>query len=84
MDSKKYKIDDIVIARIAQMIQEAMLFGYDVTDNFRTLTMVEASDGQLTLDPEYLENVKKDHEALLAKASELQAESKETQIKEQS
>lgn len=72
---KKFKLDDVVIARVAQMLQEAMLMGYDVTDNMRTMVIVESSeeDGKLTLDKDYIEKVKTEHEALISRAEELKS-----------
>lgn len=74
---KKLKLDDTIIARVAQMLQEAMLMGYDVTDNMRTMIVVESADedGKLTLDKDYMEKVKAEHEALIARAEELKTSS---------
>jgi len=73
---KTYTLDDVVISRIAQMLQEALLLGLDIVDNMRTLRVVEGESGKLTLDPIYVEAVKKEHEMLQARAVELQSESK--------
>lgn len=46
------KLDDSVIAHIAQLIQIAIITGTDIVDNMRMITLVE-SNGSLTLDPDY-------------------------------
>jgi len=78
-DKKTYTLDDVVISRLAQMLQEALLLGYDIVDNMRTLRVVEGDDGKLTLDPTYVEAVKKEHELLQKRAEELQAEASKAQ-----
>ncbi len=46
------KLDDGVIAHIAQLIQIAIITGTDIVDNMRMMVLTE-SDGVLSLDPDY-------------------------------
>jgi len=46
------KLDDGVIAHVAQLIQIAIITGTDIVDNMRMMVLVE-NDGVLSLDPEY-------------------------------
>ena len=48
------KLNDSVIAHIAQLVQLAMLTGTDIVDNMRMIVLTE-SDGNLELDASYLE-----------------------------
>ena len=53
------KLDDGVIAHIAQLIQIAIITGTDIVDNMRMMVLTE-SDGVLSLDPDY-ENQNKEN-----------------------
>ena len=53
------KLDDSVIAHIAQLIQIAIITGTDIVDNMRMMVLTE-SDGVLSLDPDY-ENQNKEN-----------------------
>ena len=46
------KLDDSVIAHVAQLIQIAILTGTDIVDNMRMMVLIE-NNGILGLDPEY-------------------------------
>tara|TARA_R100001377_G_C3169591_1_gene102559 strand:+ start:520 stop:786 length:267 start_codon:yes stop_codon:yes gene_type:complete len=46
------KLNDSVIAHIAQLVQLAILTGTDIVDNMRMIVLTE-TDGNLELDPEY-------------------------------
>ena len=48
----KYRLSDDVIAQVAKLIQLAILTGTDLTDNLRTLELIE-EDGHLFLTKEY-------------------------------
>ena len=56
------KLDDSVIAHIAQLIQIAIITGTDIVDNMRMIVLTE-NDGILSLDPNYesqnQENIKR-------------------------
>jgi hypothetical protein len=68
-----HKLNDTVIARIAQIVQEGMILGIDVVDLMRQIEVEPAGDGEtLTLTPAYVASIKQMHEKLLAEAQEHQ------------
>jgi hypothetical protein len=71
----KYKMDDTVLYRIVQIVQEAILMGLECGDCLRQIEMTPAENdpGKLVLTSEYKSNVAKMHEEWLKKAEELKA-----------
>jgi len=74
----KYKLDDTVLARIVQIIQESMMMATDCTDNLRSMVLEHApldefgcNSGKLVLAQEYLDAVNKEYEVLVNRAEEL-------------
>lgn len=60
------KLDDTVLVRIVQIIQEAMLTGTDCVDYMRLIELEESGDdGKLVLTENYKDTVKKEHNDLL-------------------
>lgn len=73
--SQKFKFSDEVIARIAQIIQEAMLFGIDAVDIMRQVEVTTGIDGSyLVLTPDYKKFVEETHEKLTNEAETLRKE----------
>jgi hypothetical protein len=62
-----YKLNDNVLRRIVQIVQEGMLTGTDVADHMRMIRLTPSSDNQdsLILTDEYLEVVQGQHDTLL-------------------
>ena len=69
------KFSDNVISRIAQIVQEGMLFGVDVVDLMRQIE-VELVDGstELELNLDYVKRVREHHEKMLLEAETLKSE----------
>jgi Tat protein secretion system quality control protein TatD with DNase activity len=61
---KKLQLDDLVIARIAQALQEALLTGTDVTDILRAIEL-DTSDDRIILAAGYAELVADHHKKML-------------------
>jgi hypothetical protein len=59
------KLHDSSIAQIAKLIQMALLTGTDIVDHLRTITFVN-EDGELRVDPEYLDNFNKNLEKMIS------------------
>jgi hypothetical protein len=74
-----YKLCDSVLARLMQIIQEAMLTGIDATDLMRAIELEEDNkrNGTLVLTDTYNELVTKEHNKLLEYAVEQQGVAKE-------
>jgi hypothetical protein len=73
-DRKVFRLDDNVLRRIVQIVQEGMLTGTDVADHMRLLNLEEGSEpGVLVLTEEYKAYVESTHERLLAFAEEVKA-----------
>ena len=70
---KNYKLDGSVIARLLQIVQEAMLTGTDIVDHLRLLTLKSQSPETdlLILTPEYEKTMIDYHKKLQDKADEL-------------
>lgn len=66
-----YKLDDSVLARIVQIVQEGIILGNDVTDLMRQIRLEASTDSTLVLTQEYKDLVAKMHDQLLARAEEL-------------
>tara|TARA_R110000822_G_scaffold33891_6_gene96217 strand:- start:503 stop:778 length:276 start_codon:yes stop_codon:yes gene_type:complete len=62
------KLNDSVIAHIAQLVQLAMLTGTDIVDNMRMIVLTE-SDGNLELDDSYLERSNTNIQRMLDRAA---------------
>lgn len=62
-----YKLNDNVLRRIVQIVQEGMLTGTDVADHMRMIRLTPNTDDQdsLVLTDEYLEVVQGQHDTLL-------------------
>lgn len=69
----KYKLSDDVALRCVQIFQEALLLGVDGAELLRGIVLVpsESDSGVLTLDADYLVEVKERHVKLLAEAERL-------------
>lgn len=57
-------LDDLVIARIAQCLQEAILTGTDISDILRSMQL-EVKDDKVVLASGYVELIKAHHDKLL-------------------
>lgn len=70
------KLTDNVIARIAQIVQEAILTGTDCIDLLREIEVIQApaDESSLILTPEYELKVIESHNQLLEKAKRIQEE----------
>ena len=67
-----FKLDDSVIARIAQVLQESIMTGSDIVDHMRLMRLETGADGQtLLLTSEYKEVIENYHRKLLDRAEEL-------------
>lgn len=62
------KLNDSVIAHIAQLVQLAILTGTDIVDNMRMIVLTE-SDGNLELDDSYLERSNTNIQRMLDRAA---------------
>ena len=71
----KMKFSDNVISRLAQIVQEGMLFGVDVVDLMRQIEVdhVEGS-AELELNLDYVKRVRDHHEKMLLEAESLKSE----------
>lgn len=58
------KLNDEVIAHVAQILQLALLSGTDIVDHMRMIVL-EASDGELFLDENYVKNHKDNIQKML-------------------
>lgn len=68
----KYKLSDDVALRCVQIFQEALLLGVDGAELLRSIVLVPSeSEGVLTLDDDYVREVKERHAQLLAEAQNL-------------
>lgn len=61
------KLDDSVLVRIVQIIQEAMLTGTDCVDYMRLIELEDSGkdDGKLVLTQQYTDTVQKEHNDLI-------------------
>lgn len=77
---KTFKLSDSVIARIAQIIQEAILTGTDCVDHLRMIELVKVNSGnELDLSEEYRQLVEKQHETMLRELQEKMAQQMQVQ-----
>ena len=68
------RLDDGVIAHIAQLIQIAIITGTDIVDNMRMMVLAE-NDGVLSLDPEYENQNRENIERMMAQVEIVEEES---------
>ena len=59
------KLDDSVLVRIVQIIQEAMLTGTDCVDYMRLIELETSENDKLVLTQNYVDTVKKEHNDLV-------------------
>jgi hypothetical protein len=76
MEGTDLKLDDSVLARIVQIIQEGLLLGEDITDSMR-LIRLSAVDGNLVMTPAYKDYVASLHDKLLDNAKKLKDQQQE-------
>ena len=69
---RTYKLCDTVLARVMQIVQEAMLTGTDCVDLMRVMELQEGNSGTLVLTDGYKQLVKKEHDDLIKLAEERQ------------
>lgn len=69
----KLRLHDLVIARIAQALQEALLTGTDVTDILRSIEL-DINDGVIVLSAGYAELVAEHHQKMLDELSAMGAQ----------
>ena len=68
------KLDDTVLVRIVQIIQEAMLTGTDCDDYMRLIELEDSGkeDGKLIMTQQYVDTVQKEHNDLVEFAQKQQ------------
>lgn len=72
----QYSLDADVLARIVQILQEALVMGMDIAELLRAVCMTTAtpfsssSAQKLMLSTEYKDNIKREHENLVERAQE--------------
>jgi hypothetical protein len=71
-----YKMSAEVVARIAQMLSEAILLQLDISDNLMTLEMEpdETEPNKLVLTAAHKQNVENMHQRLMDKLDELKSQ----------
>jgi hypothetical protein len=57
------RLSDNSISQLVRVLQLAMLTGTDITDNMRLMRFV-VEEGELDLDPEYVENFNNNLQAM--------------------
>ena len=67
------KLDDSVLVRIVQIIQEAMLTGTDCVDYMRLIELEKNDNDKLIMTQTYTELVEKEHQNLLEFAQKQKA-----------
>tara|TARA_Y100000592_G_C5401514_1_gene283359 strand:- start:226 stop:456 length:231 start_codon:yes stop_codon:yes gene_type:complete len=72
------KLSDETIAHIVKLLQIAIMTGTDITDNFRTLMLVE-DNGVLNIDEEYLNTFHENLDRIVAEGEKNNSESSEEQ-----
>lgn len=66
------KFSDDVIAKIAQVLQIAILSGTDIVDNLRTMRLVVEGD-ELVCDPDFLEVFEQNIQVMMSEVAQVQA-----------
>jgi hypothetical protein len=76
MDNTGFKLDDSVLARVVQILQEGIILGEDITDHMRLMRLQVAGEDSnvLILTPQYKDFVADSHNKLLERAKELQGQ----------
>ena len=69
MNTEGLKLTDDAIAKIAQMLQIAILSGTDIVDNLRMMQFVVVDD-QLAPDPNFVEQLDQNIQNMLSELSE--------------
>ena len=64
------KFSDEVIAKIAQVLQVAILTGTDIVDNLRTMRLV-VKDDTLVCDPDFLETFEQNIQGMMAEVGQV-------------
>lgn len=72
METETLRLSDALIGRIAQSVQEAMLFARDVTDILRNIEC-KTVNGEVTMTEEYQKRVLVEHAEALERAIVLSA-----------
>lgn len=69
----KYKLSDDVALRCVQIFQEALLLGVDGAELLRAIVLTPSDDNSevLTLDADYVKDVKERHARLVAEAGSI-------------
>ena len=64
------RLDDSVLHRIVQIVQEGIIMGIDVADLMRQVRLVHdiTDPDLLKLDPEYVSAVEREHQRAVAEA----------------
>ena len=70
-NDKVCALNDDVLARVAQIVQEAILTGIDCVDIMRQMRLHEVEPGRLSLTPEYVKSVKDGHERMMEQLPDL-------------
>ena len=65
------RFSDDVIAKIAQVLQVAILSGTDIVDNLRTMRLVVNGD-ELVCDPDFLEVFDQNIQTMMAEVAQAQ------------
>ena len=65
------KLSDNAIAQIAKALQVAILTGTDIVDNLRQIRFVVTDDGNIELDPDYVEQFINNINSMLEDAENL-------------
>ena len=74
-NNKTFRFSDDVIARIVQILQEALIMQTDVTDLLRTLLVdVPAEGDKLELNVKYMEAVNRGYKELEQRVETMKAE----------
>lgn len=63
---KTYKLDDSVLARVVEIVQEAFLTGIDCVDMMRMIELTEYPDGKLHLSDAYVQMVERHYKEMVA------------------
>tara|TARA_A200000159_G_C7116343_1_gene252864 strand:- start:226 stop:444 length:219 start_codon:yes stop_codon:yes gene_type:complete len=62
------KFSDEVIAKVAQVLQVAILSGTDIVDNLRAMRLVVEGD-ELVCDPDFLETFEQNIQTMMAEVA---------------
>lgn len=73
---QSYTFSDSVIARICQILQEALLLGVDITDIMRQIEVTPTDNGKVELTKHYVTVVAAQHDKLLSDVEKLRDQKK--------